>query len=75
MVTSPDAIPALIDQLCAIYDESVANLRSALARYLKSGEHPDPAARAAGLFAYPELRIDLLRPARRPSCRRAPSVG
>ena len=48
MVTSPDAIPDLIDRLCAIYDESVANLRGALARYLKSGERPDPAARAAG---------------------------
>jgi AMP nucleosidase len=57
LVTSPNSIPELIDRLCAIYDESVANLRGALARYLKSGEHPLPTARADGLFAYPELRI------------------
>jgi AMP nucleosidase len=56
--TSLDQIPALIDQLCTAYDESVAALRSALAHYLMRGERPDPEARAAGLFAYPELRID-----------------
>ena len=58
MVTKIDDIPALIDQLCTIYDESVASLRSALAAYLTHGERPDPDARAAGLFAYPELRLD-----------------
>jgi AMP nucleosidase len=57
-VTKVEDIPRVIERLCAMYDESVANLRSALARYLKSGERPDPAARAAGLFAYPEIRID-----------------
>ena len=58
-VTRVEDIPRVIESLCAMYDESVANLRSALARYLKSGERPDPkAARAEGLFAYPELRID-----------------
>ena len=63
MDTRPDDIPDLIDRLCAIYDESVANLRGALARYLKNGERPDPAeARASGLFAYPELRIELSAP-------------
>ena len=41
-----------------IYDKSVASLRTALAHYLKSGERPDAKARAEGLFAYPELRID-----------------
>ncbi|HEY5713127.1 MAG TPA: AMP nucleosidase [Allosphingosinicella sp.] len=51
-------IPQVIDRLCEMYDESVANLRSALAHYLKSGEHPDAEARAGGLFAYPELRVD-----------------
>jgi AMP nucleosidase len=51
-------IPQVIDSLCAMYDESVANLRNALARYLKSGEPPNPADRHDGLFAYPELRID-----------------
>ncbi len=55
--TQIDDIPGLIDGLCEIYDRSVANLRTALARYLASGERPDPAARARGLFAYPELRV------------------
>jgi len=56
--TRIEDIPRIIDSLREIYDESVANLRNALARYLKSGERPDPEARAAGMFAYPELRID-----------------
>ena len=55
--TRLDEIPGLIDCLCEIYDDSVAALRSALARYMAKGERPDPAARAGGLFAYPELRI------------------
>src|SRR5688572_31805655 len=53
-----ESIPAIIDQLCEMFDESVAALRSALAAYLLRGERPDPEARARGLFAYPELRID-----------------
>jgi AMP nucleosidase len=53
-----DSIPDIVDQLCEMFDESVAALRSALARYLMRGERPDPEARANGLFAYPELRID-----------------
>ncbi|MDQ8757685.1 AMP nucleosidase [Sphingosinicella sp. LHD-64] len=53
-----DDIPTLIEQLCAIYDDSVANLRGVLAAYLRDGVRPDPTARADGLFAYPELRID-----------------
>jgi AMP nucleosidase len=57
-MTDLKSIPSLIDQLCEMFDESVAALRSALARYLMRGERPDPEARANGLFAYPELRID-----------------
>ena len=57
-VTKVEDIPSVIEALREIYDESVANLRGALARYLKTGEHPDPKARAEGLFAYPELRLD-----------------
>lgn len=57
-VTKIEEIPALVDSLCEMYDEAVAALRSALARYLMSGTRPDPQARAEGLFAYPELRID-----------------
>ena len=47
------SIPAIIDQLCEMFDESVVALRSALARYLMRGERPDPEERAKGLFAYP----------------------
>ena len=50
-------ISAIVDQLCSIYDESVANLREALAAYCEQGSHPDPAMRAEGCFAYPELRV------------------
>ena len=56
--TSVDDIPGVIEQLCTIYEESVAALRSALARYLSCGERPNQAQRLDGLFAYPELRID-----------------
>jgi AMP nucleosidase len=48
----------ITDQLCAIYDESVANLRAALVAFIERGERPDPKRRAKGCFAYPELRID-----------------
>ena len=49
---------AVVDQLSAIYEESVDNLRSALAAYLRDGTKVDPAARAKGCFAYPELRVE-----------------
>src|ERR687889_2943632 len=48
----------IVDQLTTIYDESVANLRQALARYVEDGTPPDPRTRKKGAFAYPELRID-----------------
>ncbi|HEY0626592.1 MAG TPA: AMP nucleosidase [Allosphingosinicella sp.] len=57
-MTKADEVAGIVDSLCAIYDESVANLRSALARYLLNGEKPEKQARAEGLFAYPELRVD-----------------
>jgi AMP nucleosidase len=47
----------IVDQLCAIYDESVGNLRSALAAFVRDGTRPDAEARAKGCFAYPELVI------------------
>src|SRR5690348_10624114 len=47
----------IVDQLASIYDESVANLRRALAAYIKDRTQPDPIARSKGSFAYPELRI------------------
>ena len=57
-MTALHDIPALIDELCAIYDRSVANLRRALVAYVTDGKRPDTDARAAGSFAYPELRIE-----------------
>ena len=48
---------AIVERLDAIYTASVANLRRAIARYIEHGERPDPAARAAGAFAYPEIRL------------------
>jgi AMP nucleosidase len=54
----PQSVQAIVDQLCAIFDESVSNLREALAAYIERGERPDPARRAEGCFAYPELRVD-----------------
>jgi AMP nucleosidase len=48
---------AHVDALEALYRESVAMLRGALSRYIANGERPDPAARAAGAFCYPEIRL------------------
>ena len=48
----------IVDQLAAIYDESVTNLRQALARYIEDRTVPDARSRKKGAFAYPELRID-----------------
>ncbi len=57
ILTHIDEIPALVDLLIEIHDQSVAALRSALAAYLTKGERPSSEDRAAGCFAYPELRI------------------
>ena len=48
----------IVDELAAAYDESVANLRQALARYVEDRRPPETKARKNGVFAYPELRID-----------------
>ena len=57
-MTSIDQIPDLLDELEAIYDSSVANLRTALNAYARDSVRPDRKARDVGAFAYPELRID-----------------
>ena len=49
---------AIVDELAAIYAESVANLRSALSTYAETRKAPPVQARKDGAFAYPELRID-----------------
>jgi AMP nucleosidase len=51
-------VAAALDELCAIYDASVANLRQAIGEYVKDGTRPTPEARAQGCFAYPELRVE-----------------
>ena len=48
---------AALDRLETLYSQSVQNLRDAVRAFVDSGARPDPAARADGLFAYPELRI------------------
>ena len=48
---------AHVDALETLYRESVTALRAALSRYITGGERPDPAARAAGAFCYPEIRV------------------
>lgn len=52
------SIRGIVDQLAAIYDESVDNLQNAVAAYIRDRTAPRPGERAAGIFAYPELRID-----------------
>ena len=47
----------MVDELQRYYDRSVQALRSALRTYIETGVHPDPQARADGIFAYPELRV------------------
>ena len=56
-MTNPAEIPSIVDELCSIYDRSVANLREALTQYVRSGSTSEMSARADGCFAYPELRI------------------
>lgn len=51
-------VPEIVDRLAADYARAADALRAALAAYLANGTRPDPAARAAGLFAYPELRVE-----------------
>jgi AMP nucleosidase len=51
-------IRTLVDELCAIYDSSVANLREAIELFARKKVRPDLGRRADGCFAYPELRLD-----------------
>jgi AMP nucleosidase len=48
---------AIVRRLDEEYRASVAQLKAALKTFLRGGPPPDPARRAAGLFAYPELRL------------------
>ena len=71
MTTEFPEVRAAIDELCAIYEASVKNLRDAIGRYVKNGERPTAEARAQGCFAYPELRIAHDRSAAPPPLSRA----
>jgi AMP nucleosidase len=50
-------VTAALDRLEDLYCTSVANLRAAVKTFLQTGERADPRARAAGLFAYPRLKV------------------
>jgi AMP nucleosidase len=52
---SPSA--PILDQLTERFNRSVGNLREALAAFIRDGTRPEAEQRAAGAFAYPELRI------------------
>ena len=56
-MTRSSQVPAVVDRLQGLYTDSVSNLRAALADFLERGVRPDPISRAAGAFAYPELRL------------------
>jgi len=57
MNITPMKAHAVLDRLETLYSQSVANLRQAVRHFVETGERADPAARAAGLFAYPELKV------------------
>jgi AMP nucleosidase len=61
----------IIDGLDAEYRRSVTNLRDDLRRYITHRIAPDPAARAAGAYAYPALRLTYDADSPRPRVSRA----
>src|SRR5437867_13366453 len=48
---------AIVERLTQDYDAAVESLRGALKSFMSHGVAPDPALRAEGAFAYPELRL------------------
>ncbi|TKI07796.1 AMP nucleosidase [Martelella alba] len=54
--TSLTALQA-IEKLHTLYDHSVSALRNAIEEFVRHNRLPNAEARAAGLFAYPELRV------------------
>jgi len=57
VATTAGEIDGILDQLEAISDASRSNLVAALGRYAENRTLPDPAERAKGVFAYPELTL------------------
>ncbi|WP_174273864.1 AMP nucleosidase [Sphingomonas bacterium] len=47
----------IVEDLDTLYQQSVARLREALAAYIETGVRPDPATRASGAFAYPQIKL------------------
>jgi AMP nucleosidase len=56
-MTQLQDLPAIVDRLQSLYLGSVQALRTALRAYLETGEKPSAEARAAGLFAYPQVEV------------------
>jgi len=56
-MTSKTDAAGIVDRLEQEYGQSIEALRGALRSFLAGGPPPDPAARKAGLFCYPELRL------------------
>jgi AMP nucleosidase len=56
-MTQMQDLPAIIDRLQDLYANSVRDLRAALKAYLETGLRPSVEARAAGLFAYPQIEL------------------
>ncbi len=52
-----EAAGRIVDRLETEYRSSVSRLRADLKRFLASRRAPDPAARAAGAYAYPALKL------------------
>src|SRR5688500_4757271 len=48
---------AIVDELQALYEQSVATLRAALTAYIENGETPTLDTRDEGAFAYPEIHL------------------
>jgi len=57
VATTIGEIDSILDQLEEISDASRANLVAALRDYAENRNPPDPADRAKGLFAYPQLTV------------------
>ncbi len=56
-MTSKDDVAGIVDRLEQEYRATCEALRGSLKTFLAGGGPPDPALRAAGAFAYPELRL------------------
>jgi len=70
-VSKTPQIHEIVEQLAAVYDESVENLRRAVAGYIRDRKPPSTKVRSDGAFAYPELRVEYAGKIPRPTVGRA----